>query len=271
MVIVADGTAEVLDVADPDDPVRRARLGTTVHRAHLTDSALYLTSDDPAIAGYLLSQLGDPEPTPFTMVGGERPNDVETSGDGQFIYGLYGTRLRMFESMDVESPQRANLGFDDRCRRLVRHPHRPILYLACNSGVMVVDAADMNFRILARRGGGNLYDLALYPLTPEWSMIYAAAQEGVSVFNAYNPTDVDHMATVTVGAELRRITVQPDWILVGSLEAAMLLPRSLELGEEPAIPTRTFPTQLVAIASSPGNFYGGTRTGSYRLVVESGE
>ena len=77
------------------------------------------------------------------------------------------------------------------------------------------------------------------------------------------------MDAVNLGSGIRRITVQPDWILVGGASAAMLLPRLLEIGEEPVIPTRTFPAQLVALASTPGNFYGGTRTGLYRLAVQS--
>jgi hypothetical protein len=266
LVVVADGAVEVLDNSDPANPVRRARFGTDVYRAHLTESALYITSSEPAIAGYFLSRLDEPDPQPYVTVGGDRPNDLETSADGRFIYALYGSELRMFESMAVESPQRASLTLEGNCREVIRHPQNPVLYLACVNGVVVVDPTNMTFNVIGTPGGGDVYDIYLFG-----QMMYGAVDTGVVVYNVFNPTDVNLATTVAVGSGIRRISVQPDWILVGTVTSGMLLPRSLELGEEPVIPSRSFPMQLVALESTLSNFYVGTRSGPYRLRVESGQ
>ena len=197
-------------------------------------------------------------------VGGERPQDMETSADGRFLYGLYGSELRMFEAMAEESPQRASLTLEAGCRDIIRHPQNPVLYLACANGVVVVDPANMTFTVIGTPGGGDIYDIYLFG-----QMMYGAVDTGVSVFNVFNPIDVNHAQTVEFGSGFRRLSVQPNWIVVGTSSSASLVPRSLELGEMPQVPSRTFPSSVIALESTLTDFYVATQSGPYRLAVEA--
>ena len=140
-----------------------------------------------------------------------------------------------------------------------------VLYVACSTGVIVVSPANQELSIIGTPGGGDIYDIHLFG-----QMMYGAVDGGVSVFNVFSATDVNHANTVAVGSGIRHISVQSEWIVAGTSNQALLLPRALELGPEPVIPARSFSGDIVTLQSTLTHFYAGTRTGPYRLVVESG-
>lgn len=271
MAVSTDGSVAIWDISAPDAAVQINTVGESARRVKVTQGTVYIAADEPAIAGYRLSALRTPAPEPFLVLAGERPRDFEVSGVEDYLYGLYGnSMLRSFELVDSTGEQRSNIALNDRCHRLTRHPYQPVLYLACDGGVVIVEATDGNLSVRARPGVGSLYDLQVFPLTPEWSMMYAARDEGLAVFNLFSPTSVEEVTSVSLGGGMRRVTVDPDWIVIGGGAQATVLPRRLDTPEGVSIPARTFPANVVAVGTASDTFYVGTRTGVYRLGIEGG-
>jgi hypothetical protein len=265
LYVVADGAVEVYDNATPDNPQRLARLGQGVQKIHVSETALVTMGAEYPVALYNLTGLTDGAAPLYTIPSVGVPLDLESSVSGRYLYALYGSDLYTLDPQATpeEGYIKATANLGDTCHRLTRH--QSALYVACNSGLYVVQPeAPEILTVQGNVGGGAIYDVLLFGQT-----VYGLNDSAISTFTASMPGVVSYSTTVEQGAGgLRNLTGIGSWMIASAHDRLLLINRST-LDSPQTLVTRTLGAPVQALGADVDKFYAGSSQGVYRLTVEA--
>ena len=273
MFVASDGAVEVLDITDPGNPRRTARFGEDIYKITTTSDTLIVTSDTYPVARYALATLSD-DPTPLSVFNGLRPSAIDSSRDGRFVYAINGSTLNIIEMItpsDQESVIRGSLLLDSSCTDIFRDPRgneSNYLYLACNNGLVLVNANSAESpAVITSISGDSLYDLHLFGQT-----LYGLADSSIWVYRTIQTGDIVSRGAVSLVniTGLRHITAPPQgtWMVASSSTAITLFDRGAEFLESP-LRVLELPLLSTVELTADNNFiYAGTNQGVFRLDVE---